>query len=426
MGFGDVAAGDFGHIAAADADIERFLAQAGSAAIGTFAIAPVAAEEDADLDLILFLFHFGEKLVAEEVDEEGAFVLGEVGDGDFAADGLAVAADEARLPVVIGGLGPGGDGAGEDRKRGVGDDEIEVVVDDVAEALAAGAGAEGGVEREERRFGGLIGDPAGFAGEGLREAVAFRFGDAGLLEDDFAAFAIADFDGIDDAGADVGGNGEAVGENGEGLVEVEFEEGFRRRELADFAVLIEPVETALPDVKEVVAEFRWIFVGVDGEEGVPAGAEGELGDGFGDVVYGVLLDRLAALGAVGGAGAGEQEAEEVIDFGGGGDGGAGVTGGVLLADGDGGREAEDLVDIGLAHAVEELAGVGGEGFDVAPLAFGVDGIKDKRRLAGAGDAGDDGELIVGDVERDILEVVHPRAADGDDFRNFRFPFLTCQ
>ena len=46
---------------------------------------------------------------------------------------------------------------------------------------------------------------------------------------------------------------------------------------------------------------------------------------------------------------------------------------------------------GLLDALEELPRVGGEGFDVAALAFGVDGVKGKRAFAGAGDAGDDGE-----------------------------------
>jgi hypothetical protein len=30
------------------------------------------------------------------------------------------------------------------------------------------------------------------------------------------------------------------------------------------------------------------------------------------------------------------------------------------------------------------------------------------------------------VERDILEVVHPRAADVDELVDFRFPFLASQ
>ncbi len=54
-----------------------------------------------------------------------------------------------------------------------------------------------------------------------------------------------------------------------------------------------------------------------------------------------------------------------------------------------------MVDVRLFDALQELAGVGGERFDVAALAFGVDGVEGERGFAGAGDAGDDGEGVVG-------------------------------
>ena len=85
----------------------------------------------------------------------------------------------------------------------------------------------------------------------------------------------------------------------------------------------------------------------------------------------------------------------------------------FLLDGDGGGEAVHEVDVGLLDAFEELAGVGGEGFDVAALALGVDGVEGERGLAGAADAADDGEGVVRDVDVDGLEVVGARAADGD-------------
>ncbi len=72
-----------------------------------------------------------------------------------------------------------------------------------------------------------------------------------------------------------------------------------------------------------------------------------------------------------------------------------------------------MVDVGLLDALEELAGVGGERFDVAALAFGVDGVEGERGFARAADAADDGEGVVGDVDVDALEVVGARAADCD-------------
>ena len=57
------------------------------------------------------------------------------------------------------------------------------------------------------------------------------------MELDFAGFAVAGFDGVDDAGAGVGADGEAVDEDEDGLGEVEFEEGFGGGELDDLAGL---------------------------------------------------------------------------------------------------------------------------------------------------------------------------------------------
>ena len=110
---------------------------------------------------------------------------------------------------------------------------------------------------------------------------------------------------------------------------------------------------------------------------------------------------------------GVEQAEVVVDFGDGADGGAGAAGGGLLLDGDGGGEAVDGVDVGALHLVEELAGVGGEGFDVAALAFGVDGVEGERGFAGAGEAGDDGEGVARDADVDVAQVVLARSADGD-------------
>jgi hypothetical protein len=46
-----------------------------------------------------------------------------------------------------------------------------------------------------------------------------------------------------------------------------------------------------------------------------------------------------------------------------------------VLDGDGEREPFDGVDVRLVHDPEELAGVGGERFDVPALAFGVHHIE---------------------------------------------------
>jgi hypothetical protein len=126
------------------------------------------------------------------------------------------------------------------------------------------------------------------------------------------------------------------------------------------------------------------------------------------------LDGKARGGRVGGTRAGEEEAEVVVDLRDGADGGPGVLAGRLLLDGDGGGQATDVVHVRLLHHVEELAGVGRQRLDVAALPFGVDRVEGEARLARAGEAGDDHELVARDVHVDALEVVLAGAADLDE------------
>ena len=51
---------------------------------------------------------------------------------------------------------------------------------------------------------------------------------------------------------------------------------------------------------------------------------------------------------------------------------------VFLLDGDGRGDALDGIDKRLVHAVEELPDVRGESFDVAALAFCVEGVEGER------------------------------------------------
>ena len=75
------------------------------------------------------------------------------------------------------------------------------------------------------------------------------------LEDDLAGLAIADLDGVHDAGAGVGETDEAVNQHEDGLVEVQVEQGFRGGELEDLAVLVEAVEAALAEFEEAGSQL---------------------------------------------------------------------------------------------------------------------------------------------------------------------------
>jgi len=53
-----------------------------------------------------------------------------------------------------------------------------------------------------------------------------------------------------------------------------------------------------------------------------------------------------------------EQTKVVVDFGGRGDGGTRVARGVFLANGDGRRDAGNVIDVGLFHALEKLARIG--------------------------------------------------------------------
>ena len=72
-----------------------------------------------------------------------------------------------------------------------------------------------------------------------------------------------------------------------------------------------------------------------------------------------------------------------------------------------------MLDIGLLHHLEELARVGGEALDVAPLALGIDGVERQARLAAAAEPGDHDQRIAREIDIEPLEVMLARAADRD-------------
>src|SRR5207302_7083570 len=93
-----------------------------------------------------------------------------------------------------------------------------------------------------------------------------------------------------------------------------------------------------------------------------------------------------------------------------------IARGGLLLDGDGGRQAVDLVEVRLLHHLQELPGIGREAFHIAALALRIDGVEGERRLAGTGEPGEDHELVPRDFDIDVLEIVLARAANRDHAR----------
>ena len=132
-----------------------------------------------------------------------------------------------------------------------------------------------------------------------------------------------------------------------------------------------------------------------------------------DLLHRLAADHLPAVQAVRHAGARVEQAQVVVDLRHRGDGGPRVLRDALLVDGDGRGEAVDVVDVGLLHEAEELAGVGGERLDVTALALGVDGVEGEGGLPGAAQPRDDDEAVARNLDRDVLEVVLTGAGDGD-------------
>src|SRR5262249_38122864 len=64
----------------------------------------------------------------------------------------------------------------------------------------------------------------------------------------------------------------------------------------------------------------------------------------------------------------------------------------------------------LAH---ELPRVARQRLDVTPLPFGVEGVEGEAALARPRDAGEDDQLVAGQVEVDVAEIVFAGAADDD-------------
>ena len=74
----------------------------------------------------------------------------------------------------------------------------------------------------------------------------------------------------------------------------------------------------------------------------------------------------------------EQESQEIGNLGRGPDCRAGGADGVLLFDRNGGADVDQPVDIGPSDLVEKHAGIGGERFHIAPLAFGEQRVECER------------------------------------------------
>ena len=133
------------------------------------------------------------------------------------------------------------------------------------------------------------------------------------------------------------------------------------------------------------------------------------------LVDGLLLDLLAALGAVGNADAGIEQAQVVVNLRHRAHGGAGVPAGGLLVNGNGRGQSLDGVHVRLFHLPQKLPGIGGEALHVPPLPLRVDGIEGQGALSRAAQPREHHQLVPGDGQAHVLQVMLPGAPDHQIF-----------
>ena len=132
--------------------------------------------------------------------------------------------------------------------------------------------------------------------------------------------------------------------------------------------------------------------------------------GVGHLVHGLLLDFLAAFGAMGRAHPGIHQAHIIVNFRHGAHGGPGIAGGSFLVDGDGGRQALDAVHIGLIHLAQELPGVAAHALHISPLALSVNRVKRQRGFSRARQPRKHHQLVPRNGDIHVFQVMLPRPA----------------
>ena len=320
--------------------------------------------------------------------------------------------------VVIGrrvaGARPGQHRALLQREDGVRHHEVGLERQRRPEPVAGRAGAERVVEREQPRLD--LGDREAGNGAGelrgedhaLRAAVGF--GLAGIFRDgDAVGEAERGFHAVGEPTRHVGTHHDAVDHDVDVVLQLLVE---RRRvfDLVEGAVDLDALEALLLQVRQFLPVLALAAAHHRGKQVEPR-AFRQREDAVHHLRNGLALDRQAGRGGIGNADARPEQAHIVVDLGDGADGRAWIARSGLLLDGDRRGQSVDLIDVRLLHHLQELAGIGRQALDIAPLAFGIDGVEGERRLAGARKAREHHQLVAGDIEVDVLEIVLACAAN---------------
>ena len=297
------------------------------------------------------------------------------------------------------------------RLGGVRHDQLRVHQHLLAQAVAGRAGAIGIVEREQP---GLD--------LGQREA-RDRAGELGRHGQPLAAVGVlGDAQAIREAERRLDRFGQALGEVGRGHHAVDHDLDLvltllvQRRhvvQVVELAVDPDPLEALPQQVAELLAILA-LAAAHDRRQQEQARALGHLQQPVDHLRDRLRLDRQAGRGRIGDADPRPEQAHVVVDLGHRRHGRARILRGRLLLDRDRRRQAGDQVHVGLLHQLQELARVGRQALDIAPLSLGIDRVEGEARLARARQPGDHHQPVARDVDVDALEIVLARAANPNE------------
>jgi hypothetical protein len=163
-------------------------------------------------------------------------------------------------------------------------------------------------------------------------------------------------------------------------------------------------------------------VGVEGQRLGARRGERDAAHRAGEIEAGGDVDRgllPVPVGAEVFGQSGEQQTQDVEQFGRGAEGTARTRNVGPLTQGQCGRDVPDAVDGGLGGVRHPAPGVGRQRLDVAAGALGVEDPHRQRRLAGAGNPCNGHHLVQWHVDVEVREVVHARAPHLDRGRYTR-------
>ena len=124
-----------------------------------------------------------------------------------------------------------------------------------------------------------------------------------------------------------------------------------------------------------------------------------------DMISRVLSNRALAGAAMNPANSSIEKSQVIVDLRNSTDCRAGISSRISLPDGDGRADPLNLSDPGLLEPLEKLPCIGRKGLHVTPLALRIEDVEGQAGFSGTTHPGDDRELVVGNRDVDVLEVV---------------------